>query len=408
MSLRFLNISLRVDQIAVIILSVFIILHKKLVMKSSVILNKEAIMLFLFFCVSSLSSIINSPDKVFSLVQTFNLVTNALAYFVIINTLDSVDILTEYLVFAFNTVLIISVLSTAIFLFSYATGVQLFGINLTQNQNEAFGVFFTMREPNVFGSFMMLYFLLAFILYVDHKNATFYFKKSYLKLILFLVGISILLSFTRGVWLSVLLSIFIYYIFSVKKFKENIIKLTLAPLFVLAFFFVINNVLKIEILSYKLDNFVTAKGGTSEGRLWIWFKALDNWITQKNYLIGNGTFSFASFFNKSGYSSTTNAWIGNMPLTILHDAGILGTLFFFSFYFLLLYYSISILKKIENNNRLLSQSKSVLIPLNWGFVIGVIGIFIAFFFTVALNYTYPWIFMGLLTASRNLMHFHKI
>ena len=408
LSLKFLNVSLRLDQIAVIFLSVIIFLHKKIVTKDKIVLNKEYVLLFLFFGISLISSILNSPDKVFSVVQTFNLITNSLAYFVIVNTLDSVEVIVDFVIFAFNTILLISFISTIIFLVSYSTGIQLFGINLTQNQNEAFGVYFTMREPNVFGSFMILYFLLAFVLYVDDLNSIYYFKKSYLRLVLVFTGISILLSFTRGAWLAVMLSVLIYYLFSLKKIKENYFKIILMPLVVLAIIFFLSRVLKIEFLSYKLDNFVTTKGGTSEGRLWIWFKALDNWINQKNYLIGNGTFSFASFFNKGEYSASTNAWIGNMPLTILHDSGIVGFILFFTFYIFLISGTIITLKKIYNNKYIQNKRFDILFPLNWGLVVGMIGIFIAFFFTVALNYTYPWLFMGLLTASNNLLRVNRI
>jgi len=403
LSLKFLGISLRLDQIAVIFLSIIIFLHKKIVSKEKIVLSKEYILLVLFFIVSLGSSILNSPDKLFSVVQTINIITNSLAFFVVVNTLNSIEIIVEFLVFGFNTVLLISIISLLLFLFSYISGTQLYGINLTQNQNEAFGVFFTMREPNVFGSYMILYFLLAFVLYIDEDNSSFYFKKSFLSLVLVFTGISILLSFTRGAWLAVLLSIFTFYLFSLGKVKRNYFKIILMPVVVLFIFFILSNVLKIEFLSYKLDNFVSTKGGTSEARLWVWFKALDNWINQKNYLIGNGTFSFASFFNVGGYSASTNAWIGNMPLTILHDTGVIGFIFFFLFYVSLVVGTFVVLKKAEKNHYLSTKKKSILIPFCWGFVLGIVGIFIAFFFTVALNYTYPWLFMGLLIASRNLL-----
>jgi O-antigen ligase len=148
-------------------------------------------------------------------------------------------------------------------------------------------------------------------------------------------------------------------------------------------------VLKLSIIDYKLGNFFSTDVGTGEGRLIIWGMAIENWIEAKNWLIGNGTYSFASFFNTDSYDASTNAWIGNLPLTILHDSGLIGFAIF-------LIFIVSLVKRTQ----LLSSEKNSqgAHHLLIGTRLAIIGTMIEFFFSSGLNLSYCWILFGFSTG----------
>src|SRR5206468_8171510 len=131
-----------------------------------------------------------------------------------------------------------------------------------------------------------------------------------------------------------------------------------------------------------------------EGRLIIWGVAVENWINSGRLFFGNGTFSFASFFNMDNYDSAENAWIGNLYITLLHDYGLVGFITFGAFV-------ISLVKR--GRFLKISLPKSEKLYLLRGTNIGIMTTLIAFFFTTGLSLSFCWLLFGLAVGLKGYL-----
>ena len=386
--------NVRMDHLFVVLLFVILLIKIYLNKSKYFYLAYPGLALSILWLISLISSFNNAPDVKYSVTQSINLITVGLAYFLISNELNSIDLLKIFLRNSFIACCILSVIGTVFFLISLIIKYPLYGINIEQSEFVPFGIYLTMKEPNIYGSFMMIYFLISFSIFSSGTSSYYGFSKLFIITVLILSGAGVLLSFTRGVWLATIICLSVFYFRNIKNISMQLPRIIIVVALVFIFYYVTLNFWGITFFKYKIDNFLNVDSESAAGRLIFWYAAMDNWIAQQNLWLGNGTYSFASFFNNGGYESDSNAWIGNFLITYIHDTGILGTLSFVFFIYYLLRQ-----KKAEKKSRNFNQSSLLL-----GLQLSAIAILITYIFTSAFSYTYPWILFGLITASKRIFN----
>jgi O-antigen ligase len=114
----------------------------------------------------------------------------------------------------------------------------------------------------------------------------------------------------------------------------------------------------------------------------------------KHPLLGSGTGSFNLTFDWSRYTpdwAGNTAWIGNAPLRILHDTGLLGLITILGF-------SIAVWKKIRQVLRDRGRQPPVLLAL----CAGALVYCISFQTSDATTLAFPWVQIGLLASAATL------
>ncbi len=377
------------------ILVFFIFLVYVVMIKRSIYIDRAGFLLIALWLVSFLSSYFNAPDPRYSLIQSLNLSSASLAFFILPNVLTSTEDLSDFIKVHLRIAKFLLIISTLVFIYSYSKNVEVFGVNLVQNESEPFGVYLTMLEPNIFGSFMLIIFCVAFALYVGGSTLS-EMRKAEIGNVLIFSIIGIFISFTRGVWLGILIALAFYYVVNSRNMVKTLQQMFYFTVGAILLIYIGGEVLEIGFIKYKLSNFLSTDSGTGKGRVVLWLSAIDNWIENGHVLFGTGTYSFASFFNTTSYEARGNAWIGNLYLTFLHDTGIVGLLIYLLFYFQLMWQAFKIWPyKAFEDYRFVKN-------LNIGFLLSLIGIAIAFFFTTALTFAYPWILFGLVSAFNRI------
>ncbi|MEW6558179.1 MAG: O-antigen ligase family protein [Elusimicrobiota bacterium] len=389
-NLKIFGLNVRLDQLANLILLCFLVIDMLLGAKR-IYIDKVGKLILLFFTWSFIISYFNAPDRFYSMMQTFNLLSAALIYFVMVNFIDSQLMLDKFFKHYLKSGILFSSLGVVGFIIAYL-GYDIQGINLTDDLSVAYGVYSTMREPNVFGSYCLIYFILSFTLMLNRNSSIEKISRTLILLTFISTGIGVLLSFTRGVWISAFVCIIAIYILSKRSFRFIKIEMPYRYIFLITIvlFLLVSNFVSSFFLSYKLDNIIDYQSGTGGYRLLVWTDAINN-ISQ-NPLFGYGTYSFASFFpTKFIYGEVMRAWIGNLYLTILHDTGLIGSFIFIGFITIILKRSFKNIKKIEITN----PDYALII---FGLSFALISILISFIFTTALSYVYSWMVIGLLSV----------
>lgn len=351
--------------------------------------DEAGFFLILIWGLNFYSSAFHSPDKKYSLIQSFNVMSISTGYFIFSNYLKSKEDFKLVIYHLFKATIILSFFGTLFFIISYIFNYELFGVNISQKDiySVAFGTYFSMREPNYYGSFMIPPFFISFSLLNEKSDL---FTTRLLRRVLIFSSIGILLSFTRSVWLAIIIGILLYYAKFWRKLIKNSKKIFLSALVGVIILILLVYVFKVSFLTYKLTNLIQLDSGSGQGRLMIYFQAIDNWLNSGNLWFGNGTYSYASFFTVGDYDNQLNAWIGNWLITILNDTGIIGLAIFFIYFFFLIYYTYTNRKK---SNQFLEMHSFAS-----GLRLSLVGIFISFFFSLGTTFLYPWMLFGIISA----------
>jgi len=385
------GLNVKYDQLFIILVFCILVSYKVIV-KRRIYIDTAGCFLIVLCLISFFSSYFNAPDPAYSLRQTVNLFSVSLAYFIFPNVLVSHDSISDFVRVFLRMAKVWLIIWVLLFLYSYTSNTPIFGVILDQTEQRAFGVYATMIEPNIFGSFMLVILFLSFSLFVSEKGLK-GMSKSELRNILIWSVIGVFISFTRGIWLAAIVGIGIYYMFSSKNVLKTLRQIFLFIMGGLLLLFIASEVLEIEFVKYKVTNFLSSGRGTGATRLEFWGIALKNWTHEGHTLMGTGTFSFASFFNTSGiYDRDYDYWISNVYIAFLHDTGLLGLLTFLFFFGDLAYTAM----KARAYNGLIDFP--FIRDFGTGLFIALIGIGIAFFFTTGLTTSYPWILFGIVSA----------
>jgi O-antigen ligase len=381
------GLNIRLDQLVVVFL-IFVIAAIMLLGKLNLYLDKVGKLLLIYFLWSFVVSYLFAPDVKYCIIQTINILSAASIYFVMTNLLRSGERINKYFKFYLWAGIVFILYGIIIYILSLM-GFNIYGANLPKDAYSiAYGVFATMREPNIFGSFSLIYFVLSFVIIVSLPKT----ERKYNNLLIFLLltsAFGMFLSFTRGVWLAALIGIIATFAFNKKKFK--IFRHKTKYIFLVCIFLVIVLIfaelfVSKSVFYYKISNFLDYKGGTGAGRIGIWKTALEN--IKKSPIFGHGTYSFATFFSSPWIEKQESlAWIGNIFITLLHDTGIIGTLIFLWMIKVLLKRGIRTAKKIRE----IDPMNSAIIL---GFCISLACLLIAFVFTTGFSYVYAWSVLG--------------
>lgn len=388
-NLKIAGFNVRLDQLANLFL-LFLLITGNFFAKKEIYIDKVGKLILFFFAWSFMVSYFNAPDHFYSIMQTFNLLSSAIIYFIIINFLNTQFLMNKFLKHYLRAGVIFSCLGVVSFI-GANFGYYIQGINLTDDLSIAYGVYSTMREPNVFGSYCLIYFILTFVLTL-HKGNTVEIPRTLVTFCFIFSGMGLLLSFTRGAWISAFLCITVIIFLSKASFQFIRAAIPVKYIFLISIilFLLISNFVSGFLLSYKLSNLIEYQSGTGGYRILVWLDAIDNIL--RNPFLGYGTYSFASFFPSIFINGElARAWIGNIYLTILHDTGLIGFLIFFGFIIVILKRSLRNIKKIE----IIHPPYALII---FGFTFALISILIAFIFTMALSYVYSWMVIGLLSV----------
>lgn len=388
-SLKIIGFNVRLDQLANLLL-LFLLVASNFLAKREIYIDKAGKLILLFFAWSFMISYLKAPDRFYSMMQTFNLLSSAIIYFIIINFLNTRFLMNKFLKHYLRAGVIFSCLGVVSFI-GANLGYYIQGINLSDDLSIAYGVYSTMREPNVFGSYCLIYFILTFALTLNKCN-TVEIPRTLVTLCFIFSGMGLLLSFTRGAWIAAFLCISgIIFLSKVSfQFIRTAIPVKYIFLISIILLLLISNFVSGFLLSYKLNNLIEYQSGTGGYRILVWLDAIDNIL--RNPFWGYGTYSFASFFPSVFINGElARAWIGNLYLTILHDTGLFGFLIFFGFIIIILKRSLKDIKKIEITN----PNYALII---FGLSFALISILISFIFTMALSYVYPWMVIGLLSV----------
>ncbi len=380
-SFHIFNLNIRFDQLLAVILSFILILR---IMRGAqkLYIDLPGKFLIMFFAISFFSSYFYSPDKNYSIIETINILSAASIYFLIPNFINSNKNEKKFLkVFVLSGIFMCG-LGVLLFILAHL-GITDYGVNLTVNPPAiAYGVYSTMYEPNIFGSYSVIYFIysLNIILIKDFSTAS---KRIFLFL-LFFSATGVFLSFTRGVWLAAIVASIISIVllkrrYPLKLILSNFIKYLLGVGLIIAIS--LGYMISDTFLLYKIDNFLNASSGTGYGRLQIWSIALED--ISKRLILGSGTYSFAAIYSPSSH----NAWIGNFLITVIHDTGIIGAFLFLSFLSILIFHGLkkTTFKSYNFNANIFSLSMAL------------IAMLIAFFFTSGFGLGYAWLPLGLLS-----------
>jgi len=211
-------------------------------------------------------------------------------------------------------------------------------------------------EINIMSEFYLILFMfsLSFLLH-RKKGEPFWF---YLISII-LIGFSIFLTQTRGVWLGLLIAVTLFFI---RKPKNLIIAASVVGILFLAF----NSIIMPRVLSAL--NF--DKDLSSIGRLQAWIATIS--LLKSNFLTGYGFDAFTAYRDLTyGLFLVPVIHSHNTYLRAMLEMGLIGAVLYFSFLFRAFYYSIKTYKNEE--------SREYLVFLD-GLKLSFISMFVTFMF----------------------------
>ena len=228
----------------------------------------------------------------------------------------------------------------------------------------------------------------------------FYFKKPFAKtLVLIAVSISLfamVVTYSRGGWLSIFLGLIIYVLIILKNVKINLGSIIIIPVIILVSFAILPNVdpvkKRIDDLRADLSTQRTASGSL---RVTVWQNSLKMVSDFPIFGVGSGAFGSAY------YKYQTDPWLyarntHNYFLEIAAETGIVGSILFTTLLLLV------VLATFKNKDEVLDVKKR---PLIVGVAIALLAsIFHAFLdidFSRISLFAIFWVFLAILTANFN-------
>ncbi|MBN8837268.1 MAG: O-antigen ligase family protein [Sphingobacteriia bacterium] len=368
---------MRIDNLCSVLLLVYFLFIKAVLKPGSFQKDVPGFVLLFFFIHALLVSYFYSPDKQYSIIQTIGYFSCVFSYFlpdfIIKKEADIILFVKKWILVS----LYVEVIFILVFFASYLSRIPMYGMNLVENEFEPFGIYGTMVEPNIFGGYMLITFIMSFILLKEKMYLGLNKKTIVYAVILSLIGL--LLSFTRGVWLSGLFCLILYSVKDAKSFKKNIGSVFLGIAILAILIFIMAFVLNIEIVKYKILNIVSTDVGTGEGRIIIWARIMDNWIEKGFFWLGNGTYGSFDIFN----FEFRTGWTGNLLLQILTDYGLIGILILLAFIFMTV------------KNTLVKTDSNFMRAMQYIVRYCCIGIFMASYTSNQTAVIFPWIIVGI-------------
>lgn len=374
----------RIDQAASILLVVR--LGAETLLGRKLYLDAAFFWLVGYLSITALSSVW-APDSRNSLLQTLNLSSMAAIYLLLTNYLKSNDALGRF----WQTFLVVGTVAITVGLLLFVAVLLGFaGEYMPFSIWTGYGAYGTMREPNIFGGFAALFLLLGIALIARPRSAVTTRARRWVLILLFVAGGGLIFSFTRASWVGAL-SVLLPTLVSLRRRVRLKVVVPLLAAIAVAVAIAASPLVPGDYLRYKVTNLVDFQDGTGAGRLAIWSTALEE--TQQRPWIGWGTYSFGDLHKEGTEASQELPWIGNFAVTVLHDSGIIGSLFFGAFLV------VTVRGGLRDAKRLWKHAPETAVRLV-GLCYGVVALLIAFLATTGFSFGYPWIALGLIGAYR--------
>jgi hypothetical protein len=395
-ALRIGGVAVRLDQlVGALLFGVLLISvaagHRRL------FLDRTAIWLCIVAALNVLSTALFAPDLPYSVGQVANLFSTWSIYFVIVNFLDSPEDVDRFFNLCLTAALAESAFGILAFFLVWA-GVPITGANLEfayTIESIAFGSYGTMREPNIFGSFCQIYFVIAIGLWL--VPVTLHSRRERLKAVALTAatGLGLVLSFTRGAWLGAGVGVGVLLFLSARYFGVRVRPVRLAvPILLLTSAAMVLWFAPVgagEFFRYKVRNLLSAESQNAVVRL-IAFGLSYEQILQRP-ILGWGTHSFAALVSGGlpyrEIENWQNLWIGNFVLLFLHDTGLVGLVAFISLLVTLFSDAARSLGRIVRDMPTRAGRQTALLA-------AAISILVPFLFTTGFTLGYSWLLFGLL------------
>ncbi|MCY8232281.1 O-antigen ligase family protein [Priestia endophytica] len=209
----------------------------------------------------------------------------------------------------------------------YAIGMYFLHFNFIGNQIRSYGVLVdrsvprligTFDDPNIF-SFCNFVFFFYYLTHIDSKKS---------KLGLLLTTSTLLLTFSRGAILAVLLGLFMFFIFAKVKTKIKMVTSGLVLSYLLIQ--IANFFLSINIWDILTSRFESSANDNGSGRFTLWENGIS--LFKDHPVFGIGLFNFRPY-NSSYFGS--DRYMHNTFLEVLTESGLIGLTLYLIIFLLL-------------------------------------------------------------------------
>lgn len=314
------------------LLSLLYILVNNVKIKFYKLQNYEIVLMIFFIYYSSTGVFSDFPETSIRLIIVLIIV---LAFYFLLKDLlgkYSIPVIERNISVAgivFNVISLLLYLAGMIaanFNFAY-NGISYYGLLLDRGTPRMIGTF---SDPNIFafGNFLFFFYYLT---HLKHKNS-----KTGLILSLF----SLVLTFSRGAYIALLIAFVFYYIFSSAKSKILIPIIT--SFFIVLIITLSNWLWKFDVIEIIRNRFSTLSTDGGSGRIDIWLNGLS--FFENNPIFGIGIYNYKSY---SEYFFGINHYMHNTFLEVLVESGLIGFILYALFFAMLFVQMLLNLKNVK-------------------------------------------------------------
>ncbi|MBQ9280049.1 MAG: O-antigen ligase family protein [Clostridia bacterium] len=270
--------------------------------------NAWVLLFILVVCISAVTSISLEESRNIALLMSAFI----LSYFLIINTVESPKQL-KFLLYVF---IIASVITAFIGIYQYIFGdvYSQAWLDADMFEDIKMRVYSTFENPNVYGEYLLLAIPIIFSLFWSEKGLL---KKLILFAMFAVTMLALVLTFSRGCWLGIILALGLLLIMIDRRF----LWLGVLGLFVLPF------VLP-ETIMNRFLSIGNLEDSSTSYRVYIWLGTIamlkDYWFSG----IGLGITSFNSIYPIYSYNNISAPHSHNLYLQLIVEYGIVGLIIF--------------------------------------------------------------------------------
>ena len=324
-----------------------------------------------FVLVNLLSSLVASPAKGQSVRHTALLLLAVVPYWLVRRLAKGDDgMFRSFLMVGVGAAAFGTLCYISHYLFGTEVGIMLYPASALRN--ELAGVKGSHLEANIYGSYVASFAAIFFSLYFSGG------KRVHL-LGCLACSIATAVSLARAAWLGLAVAFGVTALFRLSwRQIKKLIAMALVTTAVGSILFYSIDSLRERTAS--LAPTAVLEDETLVSRAYYASIAIDN-IRLRPWL-GWGTDSFELMQEWETFRGTEGAWLGNLPVRVMHDTGVIGAALLFGFFAIMLWRA--------------GRSRN---PVAKALMAGSIVLAIAFQFTDATTLVYPWVLLGLLTIA---------
>lgn len=240
----------------------------------------------------------------------------------------------------------------------YLMGIYASGMNYRGNNISYYGMLIdrsiprftgaTADDPNIYVFYITLYFCYTLINLNSKKN----------KLGCFLSAITIVLTFSRGAYVSIAIALIILLIVSNNnKMKLRVILTGFITTIIL---YVAGDKFSTNPIKYIMQRFSAVSQDGGSGRITIWLNAINTFKENPVFGIGiNSTIEYSlAHYSRGNY-------VHNSLLEVLGETGVLGFMLYMFFWISIFYYSIKLISINKKTTFLLIAFVAMFIQMNF-------------------------------------------